>query len=115
IVSVVRGGLVIPFQAAGPGVEREDRRGIEIVPAALFAVVVRPRISGCPVERVEFGIEGAGEPGDAAGMLDGLAAPGLRARLARLGNCPEAPDLLTGLRIEGGQEAARALFAAGGS
>src|SRR5947209_14179376 len=46
-------------------------------------------------------------------MLDGRALPGLRTRLARQGNGPEAPDLFAGYGIPRGDEAPRALFASG--
>ncbi len=46
-------------------------------------------------------------------MVDVPALPGLRPRLAALGHRPEAPRLLAGRTIEGGQEAAHAFVAAG--
>ena len=45
-------------------------------------------------------------------MLDALALPGLRSRLAGLRHGPESPDFLAGGLVEGGEEAARAVFAA---
>ena len=94
------------------GVEGQDRVRVQVVAEALAAVVVRARIAGRPVERVEIGVVGAREPGGRARVLDVLALPGLRSRLASLRHGPEAPHLLARRLIEGGQEAADAFVAA---
>ena len=69
-------------------------------------------IAGRPVDDVERRIVAAGEPGRRAAVLDVLALPGLRSRLARLRHGPEAPDLLAGLLIVRGDEAVGAVLAA---
>ena len=58
-------------------------------------------------------IVAAGEPGRRAAVLDVLAAPGFRARLAALRHGPEAPDLLAGPLIVRGEEPVGAVLAAG--
>ena len=111
-MGVVRRGLVIPFQLAGFGIEGNDGRRIKVVALALVAVVVGAGIAGRPIEDVELGVEGAREPGDAAGVFDRFSAPSLRAGLAGFRDGPEAPNLLASLRIPCGDKTARSLFAA---
>src|SRR5207342_3666087 len=79
------------------------------------AVIVGAGISGLPVESVEVGVVTPGEPGGGAGVIDRRALPCFRARLTAQRDGPEAPDLLAGRLIVGGEEAARALLSAGRS
>ena len=103
------------FRRPRPGVERQDRIRIQVVAQALAAVVVRAGIAGRPVERVEIGVVGAGEPGGSARVVDVLPLPGLRAGLAALRHRPETPRLLARRLIEGRHEAADAFVAARGA
>ncbi|KAF0187433.1 MAG: hypothetical protein FD165_2913, partial [Gammaproteobacteria bacterium] len=56
VVAVVRRELVVPFQLAGVGVERNDGLSVEIVAGTLVGVPVGPRIADAPVREVEFRI-----------------------------------------------------------
>src|SRR5262249_37954832 len=55
-------GLEVPFVGAVVGVEGQDTHGVEVVPLADVAIEVGTRIAHAPVESVEGGIEGAGDP-----------------------------------------------------
>ena len=112
VPDVVRRVLEEPLQPARLRVEGQHGVGVEVVAPPLAAVVVRARIAGRPVERVELGVVGPGEPGGGAAVLDVLALPRLRSRLYPFRHRPEAPRLLAGRLVEGGQEAARAFIAA---
>src|SRR5262249_53433400 len=73
-------------------VEREHRRGVEVVAGPRTApVVVRRRIRGAPVHEIQDGIVGAGHPAAAAAELARVAAPALRVFFDRV----ELPGLVT--------------------
>ena len=112
IPKIVRRELVIPLELSGLGVESQDAVGVKVVALALVAVVFGGGIAGGPVDGIELGVVGAGEPGRRSAMLDACALPGLRFRLARQRHRPEAPDFFAGGLIVGGDETARAAFAA---
>ena len=62
--------MEIPLKLTGLGIEREDAIGVQIVAAAVVAVILGARIAGGPVDGVEFAIVGAGEPRGRAAVLD---------------------------------------------
>src|SRR5262249_32164636 len=113
VVDVVRRELVIAGNLAGLWAYCEYRRGVEAVAAFTRPRVIRLRVAGPPIDKVEVGIVGAGAPGRAAAMLPGvIVGPGLRARLALRPDRVAAPELLAGLRVPAVEEAARGGFAA---
>ena len=124
VVDIVRRELVMPFQLAGVGVERDDRIGVEVVAWPLRAVVVGAGVADAPIRQVELRIVGAGHPDRAAAVLPGVGIaealrvgfgqrlPRLVAGLAGRRNRVEAPCLLAGRRVVGGDEAADAVLAA---
>ena len=94
---VTRRDLVMPLQAPGVRIEREDRREEQVVAAARRADRARPRraIAGADVERVEVGVVRHRVPDRAAAAAGPpLAGPGLRGRChlraleAVLRDCP---------------------------
>ena len=82
----------MPLDRARLWLQRQDRRGIEVV-ARAEARIPRGRVAGAPVDGVQLGILGSGQPGRAAAALPRVAAifPGLGPRLARRGHGIGAP------------------------
>ena len=80
---VVRRELVIPFQLAGVGVQRDHRTAVEIVAHADIAVLIRARVADAPIGEVERRIVGARHPYRCAAGLPGIARPGFVTRLRR--------------------------------
>ena len=111
IENIVRGELVMPLQLPGRRIQCQNRAGIQVIPAAVFIVQIRPGIPGGPVQRVRLRIESPREPRHRAGMIDALALPRLRPRLAALRHGPESPQLFARGLIVGRHETARALLA----
>ena len=52
ILQVVRRELVVPFEIAGFGVERENAIGVEVVAGTVAVVAIGPGIAGGPVKGV---------------------------------------------------------------
>src|SRR5271170_1980252 len=102
----------MPFDLSGLRIERQDRAGVESVALAAF-LVPWPRIAGAPIDRMQFRIERAGDPGRAAAMLPAVARPGFVAGLARTRDRVCAPQMVAGLRIPTVDEIAGAVFGAG--
>src|SRR4030095_7780645 len=91
VVEVVRRELVVPFQRASVGIQRQDRVRVEVVAFPLVAVVVGARVAGWPVEQPGFRIVGAREPGPRATVFERLASPRFGPRLAWCRDRPEPP------------------------
>ena len=113
IPEIVRRELVVPLQPPRRAIQREDRIGIQVVSPAVIAVVLLAGVPRGPVDRVELRIVAAGEPRGRAAVLDVLALPGLRSRLARLRHRAESPDLLARRLVVRRDESVRAVFTAG--
>ncbi len=119
---VARRRLVVPDQLARVGLEREDRRQIEVVAAAGAAHLARSRASRCPCRRRAGRARGrrpsSPTPCRRRRPSTSVAGPGLRApcraraiskRLRRIaGHGVEAPGQLAGLRVVGRDVAAHA-------
>ena len=100
--------LVVPHDFAGVGVQRERRVVIEVL-------VVDPAQSefrrgrgdrGPDVDQVQFGVEAGHHPGaDVPTVLERHVSPRLVAGFAWPGNQPSPPELLTGDRVVGGNDA----------
>ena len=87
----------MPFQLAGPGVERQNAIGIKIVAGAAAIVAVGPGIARGPVEGVRGRIVRACEPGGTAAVTWFAALPGFDARLAAARHGPTPPDERAGI------------------
>jgi hypothetical protein len=59
VVRVMRRELEVPLHFAGIEVQRNEGAGIKIVAFASGPSEIGPGIACCPIERVQFGIEGA--------------------------------------------------------
>src|SRR6202008_2085670 len=92
--------LMVAFDLAGVGVERERRVCVEIV-ARPVVTHPRPRVARSPVGRVRGRIIDSGDPGRPAATLVGLTFPTVPARLVGRGHCVGLPDALSGFCIEG--------------
>src|SRR6185437_7916116 len=77
-----------------------------------IAIEIGARIARAPIHEIELGIVAAGDPSRAAAALPGGSGPCVAARLARLRNGVEAPDVAARGDIEGIDVAAHAVFAA---
>ena len=104
--------LVIGLDLAVVRIEREHRRGIEIV-AGMHLAGPRRGVTDAPIDRLGVLVVIAGHPGRAATVLPVLALPGVVAGLAFAGNGIGPPQLLAVLGIIGGDIAAHAELAAG--
>lgn len=117
VVDVVVRHLVILFQFASCGLERDDAGGVEVCAGAAAAVVLVGGIAECDVDEAVGDVEGHWDPAaGAAAILPAVLAPGAEVGLAGLGNGVEAPDFLTGDEVEGARvasEAVPALLAVG--
>ena len=96
VVHVVRRELEVPLALPGLGVERHHRIRVEVVAQPFVANHVGTGIAHRPVEDAESRVVAAGHPRARAGMVDGVALPRLRPRLAALRHGPEAPHLFPG-------------------
>ena len=118
-------GLVMPDVGAGVGVERHDRRQVQVVAPARAAVLLVPRraVAHTDVEQVEFGVVGHRVPNRAAAAdLPPLAArpgrrrPFQRGRLEGLRRVArhrvEAPFHVAGFGVVGAHVATHAQFGA---
>src|SRR5579859_3846214 len=100
----------MPFQLAGIGIQGYQAARVKIVAGAIVSVEIRSRIARAPVDEVELGIVGAGNPGRAATALPRIATPGGAAWLAFGRDSPEAPDPLSGIDIVSVDEPTRTEF-----
>src|SRR5881396_1262035 len=112
---VVGSELIMPAELSRIGIERNDRSCIEIVAGPDTPQQIRRRISRSPVDEIQLGIIGPGQPRRAPAMLPGVAGPGFTAGGAGFGNCPEAPVPLAGFRVEGIDETASPFIGAADS
>ena len=109
---VVRVILEVALDRAGRDIDREGRRGVQVVARTLIA---HPgaAVAGAPEGEVGRGIVVAGHPHRAAAVLPLIALrPRLAAGLARRGHRKRAPHLLAALDVERCEKAANAVLAA---
>src|SRR6202171_1323428 len=97
----------MPLDLAGLRLEREHRAGVEIV-AGAHGRIERAGIADPPIDRVQFWIVGAGDPGRSATEFPGVALPGVAAGFIRGGNGVGTPQMLARRRIPAVDEAAGA-------
>ena len=112
-MNVPGGGLEVPLHFAGIGVEGDDALGVEVVAFADVAVEIGGGVAGAPVEEIQLGIVGAGEPGAAAAGFPGVAGPGVVAGFAGAGDGVPAPETFAGVGVIGVEEAVEAMIAGG--
>src|SRR5262249_18518154 len=86
-----------------------------IVAGPDIAVPIWPRISGPPVNKVQFCIVRASDPRGAATALPGIGAPRVASRFAGTRYRPEAPYALAGVGVVGIDEAADSVLCTGDS
>ena len=114
VVHVVRRELVVPAPLAGVGVERDERRGVEVVALARAAVVIGTGIAGAEEDQVLLGIVGPGDPDRSAAAQVGVALrPRPRAGIAGPRDRVEAPGALAGVHVVCVDEPADAVLGAG--
>src|SRR5262249_51401284 len=107
VPQVVGDFLVVPGELAGLGVQRHDRRRVEVLARAVGAGDRGGGVAGPEQDEARLGVDGRRHVDRAAaGAL--LAPAGADGR-----DRPEAPQLLAGLGVVGGYEAARALVRTG--
>ena len=111
-MQIVRRELKVPFELSRAGVERDDAVRVQVVAGAAVAVPIRSGISGAPVDEIEIGIVGAGDPCRRGAPLPAVALPGLVPLLARPGNSPESPCAIARLRVVRIEKPAHAVFTA---
>ena len=105
---------LVPQKLARFDVERHRRIGVQIRAGAHVRIKVGRRIPDRHVEHPVLDVERQRRPQAAAAVLArGLVGPGLRSGLARVGNEIEAPDLLTGGKLEGADPVLRPPVRAG--
>src|ERR1700680_968694 len=98
--------LKMTFDRAGRDVERQRRRGVEIVTRTLVAHPW-PTVTGSPIRQVGLRIIVAGDPYRSAAGLPLIALrPSPAAGFSRTGNSIGAPLLFAGIGIVGRHEAA---------
>src|SRR5580704_2084222 len=102
-----------PFQLAGIGIERKNAVRIEVITWPRCPVEVRRRITGSPVNGIEFRIEGTRHPSRAAPAQIQFAGPTFRADFSRSWNGPEAPCEFPRLDVKSCEKASDAVVAAG--
>ena len=101
----------MPFDLAGLRVERKHRAGIEVV-ARTHRRIERAGVADAPINRVQLGVIGAGDPGRSATELPGVALPGVSAGLVGAGYRMGPPQVLASLRVPAIDEAAYAVLGA---
>src|SRR6185436_17685487 len=105
--------LEVPLVRAGLQIERDDRCGEEVVPAALRPIVVGAGVARGDIDQAELRIDRGLRPDRTAAVRPRVALPCLVTLLARTGHRPELPHLLAGLRVVGPELTAAALIATG--
>ena len=112
--------LIVPAQLAGLHVEREQRRGVEVVAFARGAAEHRHGVAGVDVDEPEIDIDRRRVPHAGAALLPDLSVlrvarrrPRLVSRFARTGNRGELPQQLAGLGVERHDLAAKRPVAVG--
>ena len=110
----MRRELVVPLEKTGVGIDRDQRRSIQVVPPPIVAVVVRIRVARAPINEIELWIVTARHPCAAAttGQDFRIVRPGLAAGLTGPGHRVEPPDPFARLRIVCIDEPARRVLAA---
>ena len=88
---------------------------VKIVAEAVSAVKVGTRISGGPIEQIQFRIKRPCQPGRPATVLNGTALPGFRAWLTWRRNRPKPPEPFSRLEVISVQEPSCALISSGGT
>ena len=113
IVRVMWRELEMPLELARVGIDRHQAARVQIVAGAHVAIHARPGVARAPIDQVQIGIVGSGDPCGPAAALPRVARPGISARLAFGRNGVKAPGAFTRLRIVGVNEATNTVFAAG--
>ena len=109
---VVGRELEVPLELAAGAVDGHGRVRVEVVAEPHVAVPVRSRVAGAPVDDVEVGVVGAGDPARRSAGAPRVAGPGLVVRMVGAGNRPGPPDLVARRRVVRIDEAADAVLAA---
>src|SRR5205085_8157245 len=115
VPDVVRRELVMPAHLPRIAVERDDRRGVQVVAFAELAVVIRSGIACAPENEIQLRIVGASGPCRTAPVLPGLGVltlPGSVARVLRTGGRIEPPRSLPGVNVIGIDKAPNAVLGA---
>src|SRR5215813_2417306 len=117
VVRIVWRVLEAPPDLAVGWIECEHARRPFVVARAVFGIVIGAGIADALVKRVAVGIVGAGFPDRAAAVLPTLQAvfPCLVAGFAGARDSVGAPKRLAGIEVGSFDEAADAVFAAGGT
>src|SRR4051812_34040091 len=108
----------MPFELAGVRIDGDDGGAVQVVSNAVVAVIVRTGVAGAPHGEVRLGVIGTGNPDGSSAVqvrvirFAVLAEPGFVSLVTGSGNRVEAPDLLTGVHVEGSEEPADTVFAA---
>src|SRR4029453_5353771 len=108
--------LVMPAQLPGIAVERDDRRGVQVVAFAGLAVIVGAGIASPPENQIQFRIVRASRPCRSAAVLPRLRVKALPRSMAGVfgtGGGGEPPRSFAGANVVGIDEAANALFVSG--
>src|SRR5262249_3901135 len=69
VMNVVRGELVIPFELAGIGIDRQQRASVQIVALPIVAIIIRVRISRAVVHEIQRRVICAGGPDPALNLV----------------------------------------------
>ena len=101
----MRGKLEVPLQLAGVRIQCEHTIAVQVISAALVAVVIRAGVAGPPEGQIRFRVIGSRHPNAGAAVHPRIPSPGFVARLAFSWNRIKAPDFLAGGRIECRDEA----------
>src|SRR5262245_26388621 len=117
VVGVVRGVLEAPLDLAVARRDREHARRPLVIAGPVFGVPVGAGVANALIERVGVGVIGGSFPDRRPAVLPAFLAvlPGLVAGLAGTRDRVGAPDALPGVEIGAVDEAADAVFAAGGA
>ena len=100
IPEIVVDQLLVPQELAGPGVERDDRVAVEVLPLAIATVIVGRRRAERRVDDAAFGVDREEGPHVRAGsVLPAVAFPGLHAWLPRSRHRMELPEQAPRLRV----------------
>src|ERR1051326_9086409 len=116
IPHVVRCPLVVPFDGSTVGIHSDDGACIKVGTASLLSIEVRARISDTPIQQVQIGIIGPGNPsGPAATFPSRGPFPSVATRLARFGYRVKPPRPAACIDSKCIDVAANTIFAAAAS
>src|SRR5262249_169003 len=112
VPQIVMDFLEVPFPLSRFQIERDERRGEQVIAPTLGSIRGGRRVAGGAVPQPELRIDRGMRPDGRAALFPRIAFPRLMAELAGAGHRPELPYFLPGLGVVGAELSAHTELAA---